>query len=279
MNNKVKTALIVALSLFGAGVIIFLCVSMSVHFDYSKLSTNFQIGTNNEARIKAEHIDKDIEASGQDIKLSLIPVDVTVTQSADDMIHISYDNSENTYFKLNDSASQLTLTQEENGKFFFGFLNQNDKHNEVVLSVPAGHDGALTINGVSSDISISGIEILKNFKIHSVSGEVYAENVKTSSMELQTVSGDITLKNVAGQKASLSTTSGGVELNRVDFTEIIYNTVSGDIEGTVRGASEDYTVYTKTISGENSLSAHKGRGERTLDLSSTSGSFDISFEK
>lgn len=337
MNKKAKTTLIVALSLFGAGVMIFLCVLMSVNFDYSKLSTSFQFGSNSEVSVKPEHIEKGIEANGQNIKLELSSATVTVTQSADDMIHLSYDNNESTYFELQDSTSQLALTQKQNGSFSFGFFYMQNTRCGVTLSIPTKHGGTLTINGASGNISVSDVKILGDFKIHSVSGdiiienckaktletgnvsgeiklasvetdsiradtisgnlnvseisqsipvtlastsgEVYAENVKTSQLEVETISGDITLRNVAGQEASFSTTSAGVELNSADFSEIIFNTISGNIRGTVSGASDDYTVYTDTVSGNDSLSSHKGRGERTLDFSSTSGDFEISFEK
>lgn len=338
MDKKVKTTLIVALSLFSAGVIIFLCVLMSVNFDYSKLSTSFRIGNNSETSIKTEHIEKDIEASGQDIKINLSSAYITVKPSADNMIHLSYDNNNDCNFELENGSSQLILTQKQSAGVFFGFLFfQNTKHNEVVLSIPVGHDGTLSIDGASSEISMSDVKILGYFKINSVSGEitienckskiletgntsgniklanietdnirantvsgnmnisdisqsifvtlastsgeVYAEKVKASSLGAETVSGNITLKNVAGQKASFSTTSGEVGLASADFNEIVFNTISGNIRGTVSGAADDYTVYTSTLSGNNSLSSHKGRGERTLDLSSTSGDFDISFEK
>lgn len=311
---------------------------MSVHFDYSKLSTKFQFGNNSETNVKTEHIDKDIETSGQDIKINLISAYVTVKPSEDDKIHLSYSNSNDCNFELENSTSQLTLTQNQGAGVFFGFLFfQNAHENEVVLSIPVGHDGTLSIDGASSEISIYDVEISGYFKIHSISGEitienckaktletsntsgdiklksievdsiqantisgnmdvseisqsipvalastsgeVYAENINASSLKIENISGNIKLKNAAGQKASLSTTSGETELNSADFSEIVFNTVSGDIEGTVSGAADDYTVYTSTVSGNDSLSSHKGRGEKTLDLSSMSGDFEISFEK
>ena len=103
--------------------------------------------------------------------------------------------------------------------------------------------------------------------------------MKTDGLRIGTVSGDITLEKVSGQTVGLSTTSGCVELNSADFREIKFETVSGDISGTVVGSAEDYTVYANTLSGSNSLSGHRERGNRTLDLSSTSGSFEIRFEK
>jgi len=337
MDKKTKTTLIIALSLFGAGIIIWLCVSMSIHFDYAKLSADFRNGGSSETSTKTEHIDKNIEATGQDITLDLSSADVTVTPSSDDMIHLSYDNSENCYFELKDDASELTLKQELSGGFFFGFLHLQETHVNVTLSIPTGHEGTLNISGASSEISISDIDISGSFGIYSVSGKisiencktkdvqtgntsggieltsvetdnikaesvsgelrvseikksipielasvsggVYAENVKASNLGIETISGHVSLRSAAGQKVSFSTTSGAVELESADFREITFNTVSGDIRGTVSGSAEDYTVYSDTVSGSNNLSSLRGHGERTIDLSSTSGSFDISFEK
>ncbi len=338
MNKNTRTAMIVALSVFGAGVIICFCVAMSLHFDLTKLTHDFRSSASNAASTKTEHIDKDIEDKGQNIVFDLSSANVTVTPSSDNMIHLSYDNSDYCSFKLDDGTTQLNLKQEEQANgFFSGFVNLQDISPEVTLSIPVGHEGTMNINGASSKISISNVEITGGLEIDSVSGkiainncksktlksgntsgaielasietesirvntvsgalriseisqsipmtlastsgEVYAENVKTENIGINTISGGITFKNVTGQKADLSTTSGGVNLGSVDFGEIDFKSISGGIRGTVDGSSDDYTVYTDTVSGPNSLSSHRGRGERTLDLSSVSGGINISFEK
>jgi len=341
MNKNTKTALIVALSLFGAGVLIWLCVSLGVGFDYSKLSGGFFRSENGtvagETSAEAEHIAKNIDEKGQDIEFDLSSAYVTVEPSADGKIHLTYDNAEDCYFEFKETDDSLTLKQKQQFGYFFGFMFINDApQTEVVLSLPARREGLLDINGVSGGISISDLNLRDSSKIYSVSGEisiencktasveagttsgdiqlasintesvkattvsgsislsdisggipvtlastsgeVYAENVKAKDLEVGTVSGGLTLKNVSGSRAILSSTSGGVKLGGADFLEIEFETVSGDISGTVAGSSEDYTVYTETLSGSNSLSGHRGSGERKLELSSTSGSFDIGFE-
>ncbi|MEA4895675.1 MAG: DUF4097 family beta strand repeat-containing protein, partial [Oscillospiraceae bacterium] len=132
---------------------------------------------------------------------------------------------------------------------------------------------------VSGEIRLQDIGDSIPLTLESVSGGIYVENAETKDLSVSTVSGDTELKNVSGLKANFSGTSGGVRLDKADFREIKFSTVSGDISGSVKGSSEDYTVFTETVSGRNSLSGHRGRGARTLDFSSTSGSFDISFEK
>ena len=337
MNKKTKTALIVALSLFGAGIIICFCILISVHFDYSKLADGFRTGVNSEENVEAEHVDKDIEANDQDLIFNLSSADITVTPSEDDMIHISYDNTEDSYFEFDEKSGSITLTQKGTRDFFLWTINVQDTEGKVTVSIPVGHKGALKIDGASSDISVTGLEVGGKFNIFSVSGElniqdcecetleagttsgeiklvslntgsikantvsggielsdisksipvtlastsgeVYAENVKTKDMGIHTVSGKMSLKNVSGQTASLSSTSGSVLLDSADFEEIDFDTVSGDIRGSVAGKAEDYTVFTDTVSGSNGLSSHKERGERTLDFSSVSGSFEIDFEQ
>lgn len=337
MNKNTKTALIVALSIFGTGILICLCVSLSVGFNYSKLSFIPGSASITDSSFKAEHIDKDIEEKGQNIEFHLVSSNVTVKPSDDGQIHISYDNTEETYFELKETGSSITLTQRHKGDFVTGFISFSSFDEiQVVLSLPADRDGTLNIGAASSEISISDISMKENMEISSVSGNitikdcktarlnanatsgeielasietksieintvsgdvsvsdvtpdipvsiastsgnVYTEDIKATSFGVETVSGEITLKNTSGQKLSLSTASGGVELSHVDFQNINYSTISGDIRGTVTGSEEDYSVYTNTVSGDNSLSGHRKNGERTLDLSSTSGNFEIEFE-
>ncbi|MGI5985819.1 MAG: DUF4097 family beta strand repeat-containing protein [Oscillospiraceae bacterium] len=340
MKKNVKTALIVALSLFGTGILISLCVLFSVNFDLSKLSVNHSTAPNGEAsavpNIKAEYVEKSIEASGQEITLNLISSNVTVKPSEDGDIHISYYNTNETYFELLDKGGEITLTQRSKTNFILNFDFFNYEKYNVDISIPAEHGGDLEINSTSGDIFISEIRLLGEFDIGSVSGnitvrnstaenisaestsgnvkladvetagidvdtvsgeislsripkfipislettsgEVYAEDIEAENIKVESVSGDIIITNVSGQKANLSTSSGDVDLNGADFAALIFNTISGDISGTVSGSSDDYTVYTSTLSGSSSLSSHRGRGEKTLDLSSTSGSFDIRFK-
>lgn len=341
MNKNTKTALIVALSIFGAGVIIWLCISMSVGFNYSKLSWDWyngkQSNTTEEAAFVAEHVEKDLDEKGQNITLNLASADVTVSPSEDGKLHLTYDNTENSYFEYVERDDKVTLTQKQKNSSIIGIVGGGSEKINVKLSLPAGRVGELTVNGASSDITLSDINMKDEMKIYSVSGdveisnckakalgtgttsggmelrsidvasieagtvsgeirlqdidgkipvtlesvsgEVYAENVKAKDFSVSTVSGETTLKDVSGLKADFSSTSGGVRLSKADFREINFSTVSGDISGTVSGSSDDYTVYTDTISGRNSLSDHRGRGERTLDFNSTSGSFNISFDK
>jgi|GEM_PF-1991330 len=340
MNKNTKTVLIVALSIFGAGVLIWLCVSLSVGFNYSKLSVvtngSSENTTVDDSKFKAEHFDKVIAENGQSVTLNLSSADVTVSPSDDGKIHLSYDNTEQSYFEYREGDNTISLKQKDKLSSLSQLIviGSTDK-TKITLSLPADRSGVLKINGASSEIAISDIDMKDDMNIYGVSGDllikncssaelntgavsgkitidavetgsieassvsgdirltaidtaipvmlestsgqVYAEKVKATTLEIGLVSGRVTLKSVSGEKANLSSTSGSVSLDKADFFELDFSTVSGDISGSVIGKSDDYAVYTDTVSGHNALSSHRGRGERTLDLSSTSGSFDINF--
>ena len=341
MNKNTKTALIVALSIFGAGVLIWLCVSLSVGFNYSKLtvrSDSKTLGAEADSNFKKEHIDKDFDENGQKLVFNLSSADIVVEPSSDGKIHLSYDNTEETRFELDEAKNAITLTQRSKNDSFFGFVSLGSSEKlSVRLSLPADREGKLDIGSASGDVSISDISEKADMRLSSISGdvnakhcaaetfgasttsgelevtsieansvdlnsvsggikvseigrstpvsiastsgEVYAENIEANDFTVSTISGEVSLTDVSGQKAGISTTSGAVTLSKADFRELKYTTISGDIRGTVSGSAEDYTVYADTVSGGNSLSGNRERGERTLDLNSTSGSFDIRFEK
>lgn len=338
MNKNTKTALIVALSLFGAGVLIWLCVSIGIGFQYSKLfsGTVEAYSGIDAAQFKTEHIEKSFDEQGQEIVLNLSYADVTIEPSTDGNIHLSYDNSENSYFELKETDRTLRLTQRTKDTLFPGVTIGVSEKLDVFLRLPAGRSGELSVGGASGSISASELELRDEMELGSVSGKLTVTNckapsvetsttsgairlhtveterlragtvsgdieiadigggvpltlsstsgaisvqeVKTDTLAVGTVSGKITLDAVSGKNAKLSSTSGGVSLKAADFQELKFTTVSGDLFGTVKGKAEDYTVFADTVSGSNRLSTHRGRGERTLELSSTSGSFDLDFE-
>lgn len=342
MNKNLKTALVAALSLFGAGVLIWLCVSISVGFDYSKLSVSYgaspeTVSEDGARSYETEHVDRDIGERGQSVTLDLSYANVAVSPSDDGQIHLSYDNTGESFFELNETETAITLTQKQKRQGLAGLiLIGGGEKRTVYLSLPEGRSGVLSLNSASGDITVLDVVIGGEMKLYTVSGEltaegcesaalnagtvsgnvrigavkagridaesvsgniriggieraiplslrntsgsIYAENVLATELNVSSVSGRTGLKRVQGDKADCSSASGSVRLDGADFKELRFSSVSGSITGTVTGVWEDYTAFTDTVTGRNSLSAHRRRGERTLDLSSTSGSFDISFE-
>lgn len=337
-NKKTKTAFIVAASLFGAGVLIFLLASMSVGFDYKVLSTSFYRAENGKFVQSTEEektlIEKTFDANDQEIVLDVVSDDIRVSLSTDGKIHLSYYNREDLSFDLQESDHRIRLTQKGKTGLSFGFGFHVEPY-VVELQLPEVHGGALELKltsgdcflrdltlsedlilgSVSGDIylencaaislsvsSVSGEQKLDDFEasrltassvsgdmlvrgcktelpitLSTTSGEISLENLTLSELDASTVSGDISLNSVSAARAELGTTSGDAHLSAGDFSELIFSSLSGDLSGSIAGKAEDYSVFTSTLSGDNGLSGHRGRGAKTLDLSSTSGSFRLRF--
>lgn len=338
-NNRTRTAFIIAASLFGAGALIFLLVSIAAGFDYKALSTGFYRTESGRfvqsAGVERTLVEKTFEASNQEILLDVVSDDIRVSPSKDGKIHLSYYNRGDLYFDLQESDRYIRLSQKGKTGFSFGFGFHVE--NEVVeLQLPETHGGALELRLASGDCTlhdltlsknltlgavsgslhlkdcaaaflsvstVSGEQRLEDFKatglsassvsgdilvrgcgaglpatLSTTSGELRLENLMLSELDASTVSGDMDLSGVSGTRAKLDTASGDVQLSAGDFPELIFSSLSGSLQGSVKGASEDYTVFTETLSRGNSLAGHRGRGARILDLSSTSGSFNLRFD-
>lgn len=139
---------------------------------------------------------------------------------------------------------QLALRVSSTHTGWFGG-NGPDHDSELVLNVPRG--GALQVNVVSADATVTGIagksldvngvsgklsldSEAPQVDVNSVSGEIVfaAAQVNTSARaHLQTVSGDIDAKNLGG-RVKLETVSGNIHLDAGQLQELETGTVSGD---------------------------------------------------
>ncbi|MDP9140618.1 MAG: DUF4097 domain-containing protein [Pseudomonadota bacterium] len=129
------------------------------------------------------------------------------------------------------------------------------------LQVPMG--AALTLEGVSSDIKVSGTRgalsassvsgdvearvASTNVKLNSVSGDI-SLGAPSTQAELQSVSGDINARGLSGT-VKAETVSGNLQLGGDNFKEVSAQSVSGDMQldvGLVSGAE----LRAETLSGE-----------------------------
>ncbi|MEF9972258.1 MAG: hypothetical protein RR731_08095, partial [Oscillospiraceae bacterium] len=88
MKKSVKVVLIVAASLFCAGLVISTAALALVHFDFSRLNAAISFGeTQNAQALKAERVDKTLENDGKDVIFNLSSAEVVILPSPDDKIH------------------------------------------------------------------------------------------------------------------------------------------------------------------------------------------------
>jgi DUF4097 and DUF4098 domain-containing protein YvlB len=133
---------------------------------------------------------------------------------------------------------------------------------DLIVRMPAG--GALSVNGVSTDIVARGVRGAQ--RLQTVSGDVRTE-ASGEDVECRTVSGDVTV-NGSGKKGlvTITTVSGDATATRV-AGELNGNTVSGDFNFEV---GETLRSRLRSTSGDLSLTSQLGPDAR-LDIESISG--------
>lgn len=150
------------------------------------------------------------------------------------------------------------------------------------LQVPAG--AALNLEGVSADISVSGVRgalsassvsgdvearvASGSVKLNSVSGDI-SLGAPSTQAELQSVSGDISARGLGGT-VKAETVSGDLRLDGQNFRSVSAQSVSGDLHLDV-GLDSGAELRAETLSGEIAVRLQKAPDAR-LSMKTFSGS-------
>ena len=199
--------------------------------------------------------------------------DVTIVASEDDQTHVDYDISKRILGKL---ATEITTRQEgktllvavtSTNKIFMNSLDAVD----LMLRLPKN---LVDVNckTASGDIHINALNI-ESLQLHSLSGDIEADTVKTKTLNATTISGNLSLHNVSGN-LSVKGVSGDIEMLAHCGDACILETVSGDIE--YKGTSTEMRI--STTSGDGSCEAED---LEVLHVETVSGDFefDLDIEK
>ena len=123
---------------------------------------------------------------------------------------------------------------------------------QIVLFLDDLHFDALEVQSASGNIWLYSEAEIKEVQLQSVSGELFAKDLKSDSLTMKTVSGEVCVWTSTSENILLQTTSGNVRLENVH---------AGN------------TFHAMTVSGE--ISADHITSQNTLALETTSG--DIAF--
>ena len=147
--------------------------------------------------------------------------------------------------------------------------SRRSESSHLVVHVPENSE--LAVNGVATDIEVSGVMGVQ--RLETISGEITAETF-ASDMEAKSVSGDMAIRG-HGHESLLTvlTVSGDTDISGV-AGELEATTVSGDVEiqaGTITRAR------LKTTSGDLEISGALAAGGR-LDCATINGEITVNLE-
>lgn len=199
--------------------------------------------------------------------------DVTMIASDDDQAHVDYDISKRLLGKL---ATEVTTRQE--GKTLLVAVTSTNKllmnsldSVDLMLRLPKNLVD-LNCKTTSGDIHINELNV-ESMQLHSLSGDIEADTVKSKKLNVNDISGDLSLHNVSGDLL-IKGVSGNIEILDHQGDACVLETVSGDIE--YKGTSSEMRI--NTISGDGRCEA---QDLEVLHVETVSGDFefDLDIEK
>ena len=199
----------------------------------------------------------------EQIHLDLVSSDIDIRESSSDHIELRIIGREKNQFTIDDQGMDLYVKKEKQLCFGICF---NDT--QVILYIPKNYENQISVETYSGDVKIEG-EILANFDIKTLSGDVEADDLKTANIDTQ--SGDIEIARL--QNFQIVTASGDIEIDRVEMTENSeIATHSGDVE--IKRTNQ-VRIEADTMSGEKHISESENMSKLKLRITTRSGDIEV----
>jgi len=139
--------------------------------------------------------------------------------------------------------------------------------------------GDLSISGRSGSQKLSQIHAQGGIVVTASSGGINGDNiVSQNDFSVSLASGGIHLSNIKADSIQANSSSGSIRITKMDAQSIGIQATSGSVYCSVIDAIDQYTVFSETTSGSNHLASGAYGGNKVLDVRSTSGSINFTFE-
>lgn len=180
----------------------------------------------------------------KEICLDVRDNEIEVVQSDDEQVHIQYSESSKEYYEIavfDENILTMVSASDKEWTDYIG-IKSSAKDRKILLQIPDALLENLTLSTTNEDISLSKLAV-------------------TGSINIASNGGDITFESI-------------------DVGKALYLTVkNGDIEGTILGSYDDFSIQSEIKKGESNLPYTKTGGEKTLKIFGNNGSADIEFVK
>ncbi len=167
---------------------------------------------------------------------------IEIFQSEDEKIHISYNESEKEFYKIDLSdGKELSMV----------YASQKDWDDYI------GGKAAQEYRTIQVWIPDASIENLI---------------LKTSNEKIE-----LPPLSFAGA-VNIKINNGNIQLDKLNAgTTVTLETKNGDISGSIVGSYDDFAILSEAKKGESNLPANKSRGDKTLNVSTNNGDINLEF--
>ena len=219
MKTAKLVLIIVSCSLVVAGLLVGAVGILMLNFDFSKLSTQ----TYNEKSYQTE-------SSFSNISIQQRTTDISFTLSEDDLCHIYYTESENMPHRIEVENDTLTITQEDNRKWYhhIGIFWQDPK---ISIALPKADYQSLLIQGSTGDVELPKIFSFENAEIKLSTGDIAFHARVQNRLSIQTDTGDVHIADSLLKQLTIETSTGDVTLSSMQIeAELRCKTDTGEVK-------------------------------------------------
>ena len=217
MNRRFSTLLLSALAFAAVGGLTVLRTGLAAeaagYRDWTPLvSTNYPVN-----------------GSFTDIVITDYYADVELRPSRDGAVSVTTRDAEGITRDVSIVNGALTITRPEPG-VGERIFHHDDDDPTVILYLPAGNYGALTVSTTSGDVEASGQLNFSAANLTTVSGDIEIGGSVTGSVICNTTSGDVELRCPSAGAVQINTTSGDAELTGCYVESLTVLSTSGDTD-------------------------------------------------
>ena len=206
-----------------------------------------------------------VSGSFSSVSVTEYYADVQLRASRDGSVSVTTRDTQDVTHTVQVVNGTLTISRPEPnlGQRIF---HDDDDDPTVIVYLPAGDYGSLTVNTTSGDVESSGQLNFATANLTTTSGDIEVAGSVTQSLVCNSTSGDVEVNSPAAGAVQISTNTGDAELTGVSAQSLSIQTNTGDadLERTVAAGAIEISTTTGDIELERSDAA-------SLTLSTTSG--------
>lgn len=136
---------------------------------------------------------------------------------------------------------------------------------------------SLYMKATTAKTQIKGLDAAGSVEINGTTGSVTFENVNAATLRVYITTGRINASSVTVDSADLQTSTGKIVVEHLDAKNVTITATTGDVDASLVGSIADYSIESKTSTGDNTLPSRLESGDRKLKVTTSTGDIDVRF--
>lgn len=311
MKKSVLTVLIIAAVLFLAGGAIVTATLASIQFDFSRLSYAGKA-------VKVEQDMYISDGEGLIVKGNASNINISVSRDDKAHISYYDTDCQRYELTHEKGRVALICRNEKKKWYDCIHIGFGANYNEINIQLPSDFSGDIQLETSAGDITLTGIKDGAEITASTAAGNIKCMDMSASDIRLRATAGNVILKNAVSSggadiitttgniqvselktengfivrsttgrtdmedikcaSAEIKATTGDIRFSKIDAQSVDISASTGSVSGKLAGREEDYSILSSTRHGSNNLPEKWGSGGRRLEVRTSTGDINISFE-